>query len=205
MKTTSNRLLRLVNLLLTIAWYVNFALIAFVVVLLTIVFVVKDEHEYDLKVKYYNPPQSEVLQPVVSPIKEAVAQPDQYILKMKAENTPPLIILALSFFALFEALLMTTIHQLRKLFRSLTHETPFSMVNINRLKLIALCFALYLPVDAMQALVNWLSLRQTGFSDRFMIVADLNFTWLAIAAVIFIMAGVFQYGFELQQENKEFV
>ncbi len=193
------------TVMLKIAWIFNIILIAFVFGLLSFVFVVDEDHHFDLKVKDRQSTQTEVIPSVTGIIREAVVHPDQYLLKMKVENTLPMFVLAFSYFALFELLLMVILYQLRKMFESFSHDTPFSLANVRRLKTTSLCFALCLPFDALLLGTNYLILKQHGLGDRFMLVGELNYTWLIIAAVIYIMADIFRYGFEIQQENKEFV
>ncbi len=205
MQTNSKRLLWFVNVLLTMAWYLNIGIVVFVLGILTYSFATGDHYDFDCLVKARTPSGVQVLQSTSVTVKDIVVTPDQYLFKMKVKNSSEQIFLIFVYFLLLEALIMTTLYQLRKVFGSFSRDALFAYENVRRLKITALCFLLYFPLDCLFAWSNYLILQWSGYGDQYMLVTDLSFTCIFVAIVIYIMTDVFQRGFDIQQENKEFI
>lgn len=103
-----------------------------------------------------------------------------------------------------EILIMTIIYQLRKLFESIKQDAPFKYDNIRRLRITALCFASLTVLNILQGISTSILLR-SHVKDYGQMVWSESFIGLILGAVIYIMADIFRYGFELQKENGEFV
>jgi len=133
-------------------------------------------------------------------------QVDQYLLKLKLKTTWGNVAVAYFFFAALEILAMTIIYQLRKFFDTIKQDIPFTYQNIRRLKIIALCFALFTPLNAILGISTAMILNEhVKNANAIHIVWSENFTGLILGATIYVMADVFNYGFNLQKENEEFV
>ncbi|MEO6848972.1 MAG: DUF2975 domain-containing protein [Mucilaginibacter sp.] len=133
-------------------------------------------------------------------------QADQYLLKLKLKTTWKNVAISYFFFIAFEILVMTIIYQLRKFFDTIKQKTPFTYENIHRLKITALCFALFTALNVLLGISTAMTLNeQVKNANAIHIVWSENFTGLILGAVIYIIADVFRYGSSLQKENGEFV
>ncbi|MCC8426257.1 DUF2975 domain-containing protein [Mucilaginibacter sp. UR6-11] len=206
MKTNSHWLLKTIKVVLALIWYVNIVLIIIAFSVLTLKFCTSDFTEFSNPVKYNSHLGIIKLPPLTPDAKDIIVTNDQGILKMKLKNTFGNIISAYFFLIALETLVTIIIYQLRKFFASLDDSTPFKYDNISRLKLIALCFALLTPLHILLGIDTAFILHSQvkGF-DLFNMVWTESLTGLILGAVIYVMADVFNYGFNLQKENEEFV
>lgn len=207
MKTNSKWLLNLVNGILTIAWYLNMLLCAIAFLSLTITFITKDYTNNDALVKYRSDPGISNLQAATNLVKTITIQSDQSLIKMDVRITLWLIISAYMLVIMFEALVFITLYNLRKIFGAIKQQQPFHYDNVRRLKITALCLALFTPLNILYGILKYAMLTQQvqGFSGRFMMVWSDSFIGVILGAVIYIMADIFSYGFELKKEVEEFV
>jgi len=205
MKTTS-WLLKTIRVVLTIAWYANIILIVVAFSMLTIKFITSDSVEFSNPVKYPLNPEIVKLESLTPNAHNITIQGDQGILKMKLKNTFSYVASAYFFLIALEVLIMTIIYQLRKFFDSIKDSAPFKYDNIKRVRIIALCFTLLTPLHILLGVSNAMILsgQVENFSLKNMVWEE-SFNGLILGAVIYIMADVFKYGFELQKENGEFV
>jgi len=107
-------------------------------------------------------------------------------------------------FIIHSLLFIAILYNLRKLFGTFYRNESFQYENITRLKKIALYTALFSPLYLINCVINYMVLR--SFTQKFSIdwrMPILNY--LGIAAIIYITAEIFQYGFELKKENEEFI
>lgn len=111
------------------------------------------------------------------------------------------------FFFLFEFLVIAAIYNLRRVFRSLNRQSPFTGETIRRLRYTALFIGLLAPYNFL------LSVLQAEVANAYIPAAQRNFhmnwnfglPYIAVAAIIYIMVDIFRYGMQLQQENEAFV
>lgn len=204
MKTNSKWLLNTVRVILSILWYVNIVLIIIAFSLLTWKFITADAVDFSTPVKYPTHPEVIKLVPLIPDTGPVTVQSDQGMLKMQVRNTVGQIVTAYFFLILFEVLVMIIIYQLRKFFESIKQDMPFKYDNIKRLRIAALCFASLTLLHILQGISTSILLR-SYVKDYGQMVWSESFTGLILGAVIYIMADIFRYGFELQKENGEFV
>lgn len=203
---TKSWLLATVRVLLSIFWYFNIALAIFAFCVLTWKISTSDYTEFSNPVKYPPHPTTIQLQSLSPTVDNIVLQPDQAVLKMHLKNTFGRIVLAYFFLIAFEALVMSIIYQLRKFFNTVHQHIPFAYDNIRRLKIIAICFALSTALKILLGISSAIILH-ANVKD----MSLMNMVWedsligLILGAVIYIMADVFKYGFNIQKENEEFI
>ncbi|MBK0378815.1 DUF2975 domain-containing protein [Mucilaginibacter segetis] len=205
MKTTS-WLLTTIRILLNVIWYVNIILAIIAFSMLTWKVCTSDFTEFSHPVKYPLEAETIKLESLTPYSDNITLQPDQAILRMHLQNTFWNITTAYFFFFAFETLVMCIIYQLRKFFETIKQSMPFTYDNVRRLKITALCFASFTVLNILLGISIAIILK-TSVKDMNMMnmVWEQSFTGLILGAVIYIMADVFKYGFELQKENGEFV
>lgn len=205
MKTKTKWLLNLVKGFLDVVWYANMVIIGIAVILLTWIYATNTNIDVSSEVQYRTPPPAVSLTGLPSQI-IATVQNDQALVKINVRITAWMIIQSYLLMFVFEALVVILIYNLRKVFGSIKKQQPFEPGNVKRLKITALCFALLTPWHMLTGLLNFFQFSQVPtFYGRFMLVWSDNFIGVIIGAVIYIIADVFSYGFELKKENEEFV
>jgi hypothetical protein len=214
MKTNSHLLLKVIRILLTIIWYLNFLLILIGFTVLTLQPLnwkfgtgsFNNFTDFSTPVKYAAPNPAINMEALTPGATHITLQPDQYLLKLKLKTTWGNVVLAYFFFIALEILVMTIIYQLRKFFDTIKQNIPFTLENIDRLKIIALCFALLTPLNIVLGMSRAMILNEhVKNADAIHIVWSENFMGLILGAVIYVMADVFKYGLMLKKENEEFV
>ncbi|MDH6341186.1 hypothetical protein M2480_000336 [Parabacteroides sp. PFB2-12] len=95
--------------------------------------------------------------------------------------------------------------QLRKIFNSINLQEPFIYDNVKRIKKIALLFILYYPVEWLLKGINHLIILKYVHLSSSVLSFSIDFTLILVGLMLYVIADVFKYGYELQQENKEFV
>lgn len=206
MKTNSPWLLKAIKGILTFVWYANIVLALIAFIFLTFKFATSDYAEFSSPVKYTSHNEAIKMTPLTPDTQNIVVTNDQGILKMEMKNTVWNMTTAYFFFFALEALAFIIILQLRKFFNTLMSDTPFQYDNIRRLKIIALCFALLTPLHILLGIDTAYILHHQVKDFHLMnMVWTESFIGLILGAVIYVMADVFNYGFNLQKENEEFV
>lgn len=208
MKTNVKWLLNMVNSIVNVLWYVNMVLFVVAFFVLTVTFIENRYTDMSMAVKYKQAPAATTLKPLLSQLNEHITiQEDQALIKMHVAVTPGIMITAYFLLLGFETLVIVTLYNLRKLFKSIKQQQPFEYNNIRRLKIIALCLALFTPLNILYGLLSYITLTGhiEGFNSRFMMVWSDSFIGVILGAVIYIMADIFSYGFELKKEIEEFV
>ena len=205
MKTIS-WLLKTIRILLTVVWYINIVLIVIAFSMLTFKFITSDSVEFSNPVKYSQKPNIVKLESLTPNAYNIVIERDQGTLKMSLRKSTGYIATAYFFLISLEVLVMTIIYQLRKFFDSIQERAPFKQDNIRRLHITALCFVLLTPLHILLGISTAMTLKEHVKDFNLMnLVWTESFTGLILGAVIYIMADIFKYGFELQKENGEFV
>jgi hypothetical protein len=214
MKTKSNWLLQTVRIIFTIVWYLNFLLILIGFTMLTLKPLnwkfgtgnFNDFSDLSTPVKYVAHSPVINMDAVTPNATQITLQPDQYLLKLKLKTNWGNVAISYFFFIALEVLIMTIIYQLRKFFDTIKQNAPFKHENIRRLKITALCFALLTPLNVLLGITTAMTLNeQVKNAGAIHIVWSESFIGLILGAVIYIMADIFSYGFNLQKENEEFV
>ena len=96
---------------------------------------------------------------------------------------------------------------LRKIFTSFLHQSPFCMENVKRIRILAYCFVVvnilvlackrHIIPDTIAEYSNFPTLISYSFPG--------DYKYIAIAIVIYILADIFKYGFQIQEENNKFI
>ncbi|MEJ6979123.1 DUF2975 domain-containing protein [Pedobacter sp. P351] len=206
METNSKKLIRIIKAVLDLAWYGNFILAAIALCTLLYVFTFEQYSDCTLQV---NIPQYTVqskVKVISDHVKDVNLIADNASLKMKMRNTPFVIGSSLFLLCLIEFLIFSIIYHLRKLFSSLDKGNPFTYENVKTLKISALFIALIIPVQALVFLLaNFLVRFNISSVHKLSLDADLDFKAIVIAAILYIVAEIFNSGLELKKENEEFV
>jgi hypothetical protein len=174
--------------------------------MLTFKFITSNSVEFSNPVKYPLNPEVVKLESLRPDVENITILRDEGTLKMNLKKTTGHIATAYFFLISLEVLVMTIIYQLRKFFDSIQKHAPFKHDNVQRLRITALCFVLLTPLHILLGISTAMTLKEHVKDFNLMnVVWTESFTGLILGAVIYIMADVFKYGFELQKENGEFV
>lgn len=207
MKTTS-WLLKTIRVILNIAWYAGISLAALAFCVLTLKFFTDDAMLFSAKIKYPIQESIKILQAATPNANHVTLQADEGMIRMELKNTAANIITAYFFFLALEFLVLTIIYQLRNFFATIHQGMPFRQDNIRRLRITAICFAWLTALHMLYGLsTNFILHQQVSDFDsmHYHVVWEDSFIGLILGAVIYLMADIFKYGFELQKENGEFI
>jgi hypothetical protein len=205
MKTTS-WLLKTVRVILTIFWYGNMVLAVFAFCVLT--WKISTDHytEFSNPVKYPLITTSRPLTASTPDVSNVTLTPDQATIKMHLINNFSHVATAYFFLFAFEALVMSILYQLRKFFDTIRQNAPFTYENVRRLKITALCFSLTTVLSILLGVGTAVILKTNVKEMNLMnMVWEQSFTGLILGAMLYILADIFKYGFELKKEIGEFV
>lgn len=205
MKTTS-WLLTTIRVILNVFWYGNIVLALFAFCVLTWKISTSNYTEFSNPVKYPLSTTAINLQSLTPDVSNITLTPDQATIKMHLVNNFSHVAMAYFFLFAFEALVMAIIYQLRKFFDTIKQNAPFTYDNVRRLKITALCFALFTLLNILLGISTAVILK-TNVKDMNLMnmVWEQSFTGLILGAMLYILADIFKYGFELKKEIGEFV
>jgi hypothetical protein len=206
MRSNSRKLIKLIKVGLDIAWYLNFILAAIGLTVLVYVFTSREYSEMSMNVQI---PIQELRKVSSSTdmVKDVALTTKEATLNMQVKNTAGQIVSSLFLFFVIELLAITIIYNLRKLFSGLNKGYSFTYENVVALRKTSICVALIWPLglvaQALTAMIIGtsvsspypLSVMQSGF----------DYKTILIAAILYIIAEVFNSGLELKKENEEFV
>ena len=108
-------------------------------------------------------------------------------------------------YVLTQLLVIAILYNLRKIFLKFYHHQPFDYKNITRIKIIALYLSLLWVKHIIYSLITYSYFINYELASKFRWRWDFNIRGIVIAAIGYIVAEVFKYGFELKKENEEFV
>ncbi|HEY0054142.1 MAG TPA: DUF2975 domain-containing protein [Pedobacter sp.] len=205
MKSNSRKLIKVLKVGLDIAWYLNFIFAAIGLIVLVYVFTTREYSEMSMQVQI---PTQELNKVASSTdiIKDVILTTKEATLKMQMKNTLWHIVSSLVLFFLIELLAITIIYNLRKLFSGLNKGYPFTYENVVILRRTAICVALIWPLGLIIQLIAGIIIGISISSTYPIKVGEsFDFKILLIAAILYIMAEVFNSGLELKKENEEFV
>ena len=119
-----------------------------------------------------------------------------------SQKTIWIFIFALMMFALY----LVFLFYLRKIFTSFLRQSPFCMDNVKRIRILAYCFVVFnILLLAWKKYFIYQIINLTSFSLYSYIAFPGDFTYILIAIVIYILADVFKYGAQIQEENNKFI
>jgi hypothetical protein len=205
MKTNSNRLLRLVSTVLKFLWYGNILLIVLILSFLTTVYCTSEFTRVSIPIAAI---QKEYTKLGISShaYGSITLGASQKMLNIELKNTLGNMALSYFFVIATQVLIMIIIYQLRKFFTAIEEKAPFNYINVRRLKITALCFALFTVIHILFGLtLKFIIEQNVKDSENIHLVWSESFFGPALGAALYILADVFRYGFELQKENEEFV
>lgn len=203
---TKSWLLKTTRVVLTIFWYGNIVLTIFAFCMLTWKISTSPYTEFSNAVKYPLVTTSTHIASLKQDVSNITLTPDQATVKMFLANNFIHVASAYFFLLAFEALVMSIIYQLRKFFDTINQSAPFTYENVRRLKITALCFALTTVLSILLG-ISTAIIFGTSVKDMHLMnmVWEQSFTGLILGAMLYILADVFKYGFELKKEIGEFV
>jgi hypothetical protein len=206
MQRNTKWLLSLVSFILNVIWYLNLVLIVTALCTLTIVYIKNDHTDISATVNYRSPVIM-AIKAVTPDVSGVTISPQQAVIKMHARVTAGVILSSYLLFALFEVLVIGVIYNLRKVFASIHRKQPFEIENVKRLKITALCLVLFAPFNLLIDLLNYSMLNEQvpRFHEQYKITDTGNLIYIILGLVIYVLADVFAYGFQLKKENEEFV
>lgn len=206
METNSKKLIRVIKTGLDIAWYGNFILAAFALCMLIFVFASDAYSDFDVQVEIPQYTMMNTVKVTSDQVKDVNLITNNASLKMKMKNTPFVISSSLILLFVIEFIIFSILYNLRELFSSLNKGNPFTYENVKTLKRSALFIALILPVQAIMFLLgNYIVESNISSIHRLSVDADFDFKAIAIAAILYIVAEIFNSGLELKKEIEEFI
>lgn len=208
MKTKSHYLVVSLRWLTEVMWYLNFLVIALFIFLFAKEYLNQDYYYFNQEVTISLSSALTDKQTINSPdfIENAKLLRLDGRLMMNVKNSPANTLLIISYLILLEALIIVVLYSMRKLFKSLKEQKPFTTQNIKSLKIIALSILTYFPLDWLAHLVNEsIASSLEGYGEFYALAWQPKLWIVLLSVVIYILANIFQYGLKLDEENKQFV
>jgi hypothetical protein len=206
MRPKSKTLINVLKLVLDVAWYLNFVLIAIAIYFLGREFATNEYIESSAMVRI---PRVAVLDsvPLISNnVKTAELTTNVGSLTFQVRNDWFQKITAFFFLFAIEAFIVSIIYYLRKLFRNFKSDLLFNYDNVRSLRILAMLVALiYVGKAVLYFVVSYTVNSNFSSTNKFTVDYSSDGKELLIAAILYIVAGIFKYGLELKRENEEFV
>lgn len=205
-KSNADWLLNLINFIVNMLWAVNIVAIVFSFCTLAVVYARSSYTDISALVKYRASIESPI-KPLSNEVSNIAVSPDSARIKMHVKINPEIIISSFLLLLLYEGCITIILYHLRKVFLSIRQKKPFERENIRRLKLTALCTAVFAPLNLVTNLLYMVEFKDQipGFESNFKMSGTGNLVTIALALVIFVMADVFRNGSELKNENEQFI
>ena len=204
-KVKPNLLLVVVKYGLDVIWYLS---IVFTIV--AVVFIIRKLNDppsdFLINVKYHGELR-ESYTPVSENITSVEFQPTHGKLSLKGgkflfQKTVWIYIFSLMMFALYFVFLF----YLRKIFSSFLRQSPFCMENVKRIRMLACCFVVFnLLLLAWEKRFIYQITELSDYPSLYTTSIPGDYTYILIAVIIYVLADVFKYGFQIQEENNKFV
>jgi hypothetical protein len=210
-KVKPNLLLVIVKYGLDVVWYLSF-----VSIVVAVIFMVSKREQTNsprtlsVEVEYHGN-LSESHTSVYDNLNTVAFKPTHGKLEFSGETLPWkseikfTVLIALSMLCT-SALFLVFLFYLRKIFTSFLHHSPFCMENVKRIRIIACCFVVF---NIFILIAKWVLTPQVIALTSFPAYTTYNFPgdykYIIIAAVIYVLADIFKYGFQIQDENNKFV
>ena len=104
------------------------------------------------------------------------------------------------------ALYFIFIFYLRKIFSSFLRQSPFCMENVKRIRMLAHCFVVFnLMLLAWEKYFIYQITTLSNYPSYYSVSIPEDCKYIFIAITIYVLADVFKYGFQIQEENNKFV
>ena len=188
----------------TAAWYIQWVLLVFVLGVLLVVFIGKGFVDSDLEVTLVTPqtiPEVAATDPAFwdTSLKLSAGK-----LHYKTKIDWKLVLFSLSHVLLTFGLTLWITFLLRKIFSTLTHETPFIPENAYRIRKIALLIMLLAPVKFSENLYHHLIASHyfTLAGERLATQLSFDFQIILFGLILLIIGEVFRIGTQLKEENE---
>ncbi len=208
MKTKSHYLVVSLRWSTEALWYLNFIAIALFIFLFAKEHISQDYHYFNQEVAISLPSALTDKQAINSPdfIENAKLLRLDGRIMMNVKNSTTNTMLMICYLIALEALIITVLYSMRKLFKSLKEEKPFTAENIKNLKIIALAVLMYFPLDWLVHLAN-VSIASSleGYGEFYTLSWQPKLWIVLLSVIIYVLANIFQYGLKLDEENKQFV
>ena len=205
-KSNADWLLNLINFIVNMLWAVNIVAIVFSFCTLAVVYARSSYTDISALVKYRATIESPI-KPLSNEVSNITVSPYSARIKMHVKINPEIIISSFLLLILYEGCITIILYHLRKVFLSIRQKKPFERENIRRLKLTAVCTAVFAPLNLLTNLLYLVEFKDQipGFESNFKMSGTGNLVTIALALVIFVMADVFRNGSELKNENEQFI
>ena len=204
-KVKPNLLLIVVKYGLDVVWYLST-----VFTIIAVIFIIgklnDPPSDFLINVEYHGE-----LQEQYTSISESITNvkftPTHGKLSLKVEGllfqkTVWIYIFSLMMFALY----FVFIFYLRKIFSSFLHQSPFCMENVKRIRILACCFVVFnLLLLAWEKHFIYKITVLSDYPSHYSVSIPGDYTYILIALIIYVLADVFKYGFQIQEENNKFV
>lgn len=206
MKTKSNHLIVILKYTFDVIWYMS--IILFVVINIGLIVANVNSgnkgFNFSLDVEY----RGKLEENYKTVNNETVSfVPSAGKLNLPIENDKSALLGFHFFFLCLSAPVFLIIFNLRKFFSTTLKDSPFNLSNVKNLRIIGYCFiviniiALIFSKIYAALIIN--KIIDFPYVSNWVVPRD--FKYFIIAAFIFILAGIFKYGYEIQEENKEFI
>ncbi len=206
MKSGSKKLIRVIKLALDIAWYLNFALAALALSFLVYIFASEEYVDTNIQVHFSQPHELNRIDAITGQVKDVVLETKTAVLNMKMKNTPFTAASSLFLLVAFELLAFAIIYNLRMLFSSLNKGSAFTYKNVVSIRRTAFLVALVIPLQFILYLLKEVIIRFNVPTPQHLSAGPaFDYKIMIIAAILYIVAEVFNSGLELKAENEEFV
>ena len=104
------------------------------------------------------------------------------------------------------ALYFVFLFNLRKLFTSFKRLSPFCMENVKRIRMLSYCFVVFHFLKLLwEKRIIYHLIGLTTYPALHTTSIPGDWTYIIIAIIIYVLADVFKYGYQIQEENNKFV
>lgn len=188
----------------TIAWYIQWVLLVFVLGVLLVVFIGKDHVDSDLDVKLV---ESQTIPEVAASSEEfwdVSLKLDAGKLHYKTPIDWKVVLFSISYVLTYFGLTLSITFLLRKIFSTLTQETPFTPENAVRIRKIALMIMLLAPLKFAENVYHHLLASHyfTLAGERLATHLSFDFQIILFGLILLIIGEVFRVGTQLKEENE---
>jgi len=204
-KVKPNLLLVIVKYGLDVVWYLSFVLLV-----VGVIFIVKSEQDttvskenrtFSVEVEY----RGKLSEPYLTYRNYTAVRfnPTHGRLELSGGRFPFVIYFM---FVLLVSCIFVFLFYLRKIFTSLLRHSPFCMENVKRTRILAYC----LVIANILFLVNkWWFIPEITSGTSYPIHLSFNFPndfkYIFMAMAVYVLADIFKYGFQVQEENNKFI
>ncbi|MEO8885288.1 MAG: DUF2975 domain-containing protein, partial [Mucilaginibacter sp.] len=108
-------------------------------------------------------------------------------------------------FIISRFLIIAILYNMRKIFSTFYRNEPFDYKNVTRIKIIALYLALIPAMQLIDNLIDYSHFINYQLASKFLFRWKFSILSIIIPAIVYMVAEIFKYGFELKKENEEFV